>query len=77
MKKKIVFTRHALDRIKQRGLTREWVVDIIKTHNVALNRAPDNTQEFRKDRDGSYYFVVVEHKKSVLVVITVGECGKK
>ena len=76
MSKKIVFTRHALERIKSRGLTAEWVIDIIKNPTSALAIEPDNTQEFRQERSGSYYYAVVEHKASVIVVITNGECGK-
>ena len=76
MDKKIIFTRHALDRIKQRGLTVEWVTDIIRRPTDTLALQPDNTQEFRQVRDGSYYYAVVEHKSSVMVVITNGECGK-
>ena len=74
--KKIIFTTHSLERIKKRGLTEAWVVDIIKNHNTALPKAPDNTQEFRQKRSGNWYYAVVEHKKSAIVVITAGESGK-
>ena len=74
--KKIVFSTHALQRIKQRGLTEAWVVDIIQNHNISLPKQADNTQEFRQMRGGSYYYAVVEHKKSVIIVITAGESGK-
>lgn len=75
-KKKVVFSTHALERIKQRGLTEAWVVDIIKNHHTALPKATDNTQEFRKKHGASYYYAVVEHKRSVILVVTAGESGK-
>ncbi len=74
--KRVIFTDHAKERIKKRGLTEEWVMDIIKTHNQALPKSQDGTQELRKDRDGSYYFAVVREEKSVIIVVTAGECGK-
>ena len=74
--KKVVFSKHALDRAKQRGLTEGWVVDIIKNHHVALPKQSDNTQEFRKNHGTSVYYAVVEHKKSIMLVITAGESGK-
>ncbi len=75
--KSIIFTKHALERIKQRGLTKEWVLDIVHHHNEASPIDEDGTQELRKVRDGSYYYVVVGHKRSDMVIITAGECGKK
>jgi len=75
-KKRIVFSTHALERIKRRGLTESWVIDIIRNHHISLPKQADNTQEVRQNRDGSYYYAVVEHKKSVLVVITAGETRK-
>ena len=74
--KKIVFSTHALQRIKQRGLTQAWVTDIIENHHVSLPRQADNTQEFRQTRSGNTYYAVVEHKKSIRLVITAGETGK-
>ena len=75
--KRIIFTKHSLDRIKKRGLTEEWVINIIQKPTEILPLESDHTQEFRQERDGSYYYAVVEHKDSVMVVITNGECGKK
>ena len=74
--KRIIFTTHSEERIKKRGLTEEWVVDIIRNHQIALPKYDDNAQEFRKEHKGSYYYAVVEHKKSVIVVITAGEAEK-
>ena len=74
--KQIIFTTHSKERIKKRGLTEEWVIDIIRNHHIALPKHDDNTQEFRKERQGTYYYAVVEHKKSVIVVITAGEAEK-
>ena len=74
--KKVVFTTHSLERIKKRGLTEAWVVDIIKNHDTALPKETDSTQEFRKKYSGHWYYAVVEHKKSVILVITAGESGK-
>lgn len=74
--KRVIFTTHSKERIRKRGLTEEWVIDIIRNHHVALPKHDDNTQEFRKERGGTYYYVVVEHRKSVIVVITAGEAEK-
>lgn len=74
--KRIVFTTHAKERIKKRGLTEEWVVDVIRNHHISLPKQSDNTQEFRKERSGTYYYAVVEHRKSVIAVITAGEAEK-
>ena len=74
--KRIIFTRHARDQIKRRGLTEAWVMDIIRNHHIALPKRPDNTQEFRKERNKTYYYAVVEHKKTAIVVITAGEANK-
>lgn len=76
-KKRIIFTGHSLDRISGRGLSEEWVVDIINNPTEVWPLNPDNTQEFRQKRSGSWYYAVVEHKTSVIVVITCGEAGKK
>ena len=74
--KKVIFTTHSLERIKKRGLTEAWVVDIIKNHNAALPKEADNSQEYRQKRNASWYYAVVEHKKSIILVITAGESGK-
>ena len=74
--KKIIFSTHAKERIKKRGLTEEWVIDIIQNHHISCGKRSDNTEEFRQERKGSYYYAVVEHKKSVLIVITAGESEK-
>ena len=74
--KQIIFSTHAKERIKKRGLTEEWVIDIIRNHHISYGKQDDNTEEFRQERKGSYYYAVVEHKKSVLVVITAGESEK-
>ena len=74
--KKVIFTTHSLERIKKRGLSEAWVIDIIKSHDKALPKEADNTQEFRQKRSGNWYYAVVEHKKSVILVITAGESGK-
>ena len=44
--------------------------------SISCGRQSDNTEEFRQERKGSYYYAVVEHKKSVMVVITAGESEK-
>ena len=75
-KRKVVFSTHSLERIKKRGLTEGWVVDIIQNHNRALPKEADNTQEYRQKRSGNWYYAVVEHKKSIILVITAGESGK-
>ena len=74
--KKVVFTTHSLERIKKRGLTEAWVVDMIKNHSRALPKEADNTQEFRQKRSGNWYYAVGEHKKAVIVVVTAGQSGK-
>ena len=74
--KKVIFTTHSLERIKKRGLTEAWVVDVIKNHNTALPKEADNTQEFRQRRSGNWYYAVVEHKRAVIIVVTAGESGK-
>ena len=74
--KRIIFTTHSKERIKKRGLTEAWVIDIITNHHISLPKHEDNTQEFRKERGGTYYYAVVQQKKSVLVVITAGEAEK-
>ena len=76
MNKRIIFTTHSKERIRKRGLTEEWVIDIIKSHHISLPKHDDNTQEFRKERQGTYYYAVVEHRKSVMIVITAGEAEK-
>jgi len=72
MKKKLVFTKHALERMPKRGVSKEVVMQIIETPNHELPIQADNTQEFEKKIDKKEYYVVVEHKKSVLVVKTTG-----
>lgn len=74
--KKVIFTTHSLERIKKRGLTEAWVIDIIKNHHTALPKQADGTQEYRQKRSNSWYYAVVEHRKSVILVITAGESGK-
>lgn len=74
--KRIIFTRHARERMQKRGLTPSWVIDIIKHHHISLPIRADNTQEFRREGRGSYYYVVVEHRQSAIVVITAGETHK-
>ena len=74
--KKIIFTKHALEQIKRRGLTEAWVSEIIKKHHVALPLQADDTQEFRQERNNTYYYAVVKHRKTVILVITAGETNK-
>ena len=71
--KPIIFTKHARERIKKRELSEEWVIDIICNHSIGYPVSKDGTQEFRKKGKTSYYYAVVEHKKSACVVITAGE----
>ncbi len=71
--KEIIFTKHARERIKKRGLSEDWVIEIICNHSIAYPVAKDGTQEFRQKRKDTYYYAVVEHKKSACVVITAGE----
>ncbi len=75
-RKKLIFTTHSLERIAKRGLSEAWVFDIIKNHHTVLPKETDNTQEFRQKRNSSWYYAVVEHKNSVILVITAGESGK-
>jgi len=76
-KKKLVFTKHSLQRIIQRGLTEAWVADIVKNPTSTLPKGVDNTQEFIQKRSGNNYYAVIQHKGSILLVITAGEAGKK
>ena len=76
LNKRIIFTTHAKERIKLRGLSEQWVLDIIRNHDISLGIRKDNTEELRQERHGTYYYAVIEHRKSVILVITTGEAEK-
>ncbi len=72
VKKKIILTRHAQERMRKRGVSYD---DIIKTIDHPTHKYPkeaDNTQEFRRKANGKENYVVVEYHKVDVVVITVG-----
>lgn len=71
-KKKVVFTKHSQERMKQRGVTEEEVVDTISKPTVTGQKRPDNTKEFKRKVGDRENYVVVEvlNKKEVLVITT-------
>ena len=72
MSKRVVFTKHVLERMKQRLISEQEVIKTINTADISLPVQKDNTQEFRRQVDNKVNYVVVEHKKSVCVVVTAG-----
>lgn len=72
MAKKIIFTKHALERMLKRGISQERVIEIIKNPSISYPIQQDNTQELRKEISSKKYYVVVEHKKNALIIITTG-----
>jgi hypothetical protein len=71
-KKKIVYSKHAIERMAKRIVSSEDVQKTIDHPGVKLPLASDNTQEFRRKVDGKEHFVVIEHKKKEVIVITTG-----
>ena len=71
-KKKIVYSKHGTERMAKRIVSHEDVQKTIDHPSVKLPLGPDNTQEFRRKVNGKEHFVVVEHKKREVIVITTG-----
>lgn len=71
-KKKIVLSKHALERMLKRKVSHEDVQKTIDHPSFKFPMEEDNTQEFRRKVDGKEHFVVVEHRKKEVVVITTG-----
>lgn len=72
MNRAVIFTKHALERMKQREVSEQDVRKTINTADITLPVQKDDTQEFRRRVGNRVNYVVVEHKKSVYVVITTG-----
>lgn len=71
-KKKIVFSKHATERMLKRGVSYEDVQKTIDHPTLKFPLEKDYTQEFRRKVNGKEHFVVIEHKKKEVVVITTG-----
>ncbi|MFH1867712.1 MAG: DUF4258 domain-containing protein [Candidatus Omnitrophota bacterium] len=70
-KVKLVYTKHAKDRMATRRVSQKDVEDTLKNPTKTLPKDADNTQEFRRKDNGVEHFVVVEHRKNAMVIITV------
>ena len=79
-KKKIIFSRHAQERMELRKVSEEEVKDTIlhPTHKLPINQE-DNTQELRRKVGDKENYVVIELRKNELIVITTGwtQCLRK
>ena len=69
---KVIFTKHSLERMKQRQVTRDEIVDTISKPTVAGPIRSDNTKEFRRKVGDRENYVVVEmlRRKEMLVITT-------
>lgn len=71
-KKRILLSRHAVERMLKRNISH---ADVQKTIDHPTFKFPleiDDTQEFRRKVDSKEHFVVVEHRKKEIIVITTG-----
>jgi hypothetical protein len=71
-KKKIIFSRHALDRMFQRKVSEQDVIKTIDKPTKKLPKGKDNTQEYIRKVNGKSNFVVVGVGDKQIVVITTG-----
>ena len=71
-KKKFLPTTHAKERMKRRGVTHNDIQNTLNRPTTKTRVRSDGTQEFRRRIRGRTNFVVVEHKKSVIIIVTVG-----
>lgn len=72
MREKLTFTKHVLERMWQRGVSEQDVRETIENFNHKTAIQEDNTQEFKRKSGSKEYYVIVEHKKNSLIVITAG-----
>ena len=72
MKKKLIFSRHVLERMIQRNVSEGVVRETIENPDHELPIQPDHTQEFKKTINSEECYVVVEHRKNALKIITAG-----
>ena len=71
-KKRIILSKHAIERMLKRDISHENVQKTIDHPTLRFPLEKDNTQEFRRKVNGKEHFVVVEHKKKEVIVITTG-----
>jgi len=71
-KRRIILSKHAIERMLKRGISHEDVQKTIDHPTLRLPLEKDNTQEFRRKVNGKEHFVVVEHKRKEVIVITTG-----
>jgi hypothetical protein len=69
MKLRIKFTKHSLDRMRQRNVSEEDVRNTIDDPTATFPKRPDNTQEFRRGAGNKINVVRVEHIKTGYVKI--------
>ena len=72
MREKLIFSRHVLERMQQRGVSEYEIRETLDSPSHKTIVQEDNTQEFKRKVGSKEYYVVVEHKKNTLVVVTAG-----
>jgi len=72
MIKKLVFSRHVIERMQQRGISETEIRETIEKPSSKILVREDNTQEFKRKVGSREYYVVVEHKKNALILVTAG-----
>ena len=65
-------TEHAKERMKDRSVTARDIRNTLDNPAVVTPKRSDNSQEFRRTTRGKVHYVVVEHKKNVVIIITTG-----
>lgn len=68
--KKLVFSEHALKRMRERGIPEEWVGEVINNAEETINARFDRRASFKKFGD-IYAIVIYEEKVNNIVVVTI------
>jgi hypothetical protein len=72
-KLKIILTEHAKQRMNDRNVSVEDIMQTLTHSTTMLERRVDGTQEYRRNDGKREFFVVIGHKRPTeKVVITVG-----
>ena len=73
--KRPIFVQHALDRMDERGITKELVIDILN-HAESIDSNDEKRKVAQRFIDGKLLRVIYEDETDAIIVITVYKTSK-
>jgi len=73
--KRLIFVQHALDRMDERGITKELVIDILN-HAESIDSNDEKRKVAQRFIDGKLLRVIYEDETDAIIVITVYKTSK-